>query len=87
MNYIILLASVKRLIDEEIDEIDKEIRQEIIFEVLFELIREEVLEILISLPYLLSMKYWPSEGESTSIHDILIHQISKKLEKDIENNT
>ena len=83
MDYNALLESVKR----QVKELGKEERQEAIWEIMFELTREEVLELLISLPYLLSRKYWSPEGESTSIYYILLHQISKKLEWDIEKDT
>jgi len=83
MDYNALLESVKR----QVKELGKEERQEAIWNIVFDLTREEALELLISLPYLLSRKYWPPEGESTSVHNILLHQIGSKLEWDIEKNT
>ncbi len=84
MNYNTLLEKAKKKV--EGIEVSEE-RQEIIWEIMFDLTKEEILEILISLPNLLSMKYWPPEGESTSIKDILIQQISKRLEWAIEDIT
>lgn len=82
MDYITLLETVK----EEVIAGNEEERQEIIWEALYDLTKEEVLEILVSLPNLLSMKYWPPEWESTSIHNVSLWQICKRLEWAIEDS-
>ncbi len=82
MDYITLLENMNK----ETKELNEEERKEIIWEALYDLTKEEVLEILVSLPNLLSMKYWPPEGESTSIHNVSLWQICKRLEWAIEDS-